>query len=241
MGGWVGRGAREGVRMWLFPALHPQPLFTGIPRGGAPSRCRGIYKAAPNPPGGDAHPPLPVSAHLPSRWLAGSPCFSQGVSPQLSGPASLSLGLSFLSRSLLFSELCLSLLLSRPVCLCAPFSGSPVVLLQPQPLLWRAPETPTSSFPPCAGCLGWREGIKHLQASGRRGQRPGSNGQPWAQSEPRGPPRAPAPARRARPSAVLRRPPSLCAAFNGRLSARLPRKLYSRTSVIGGVPIVPGD
>nr|XP_005908979.1 PREDICTED: fibroblast growth factor 3 [Bos mutus] len=64
--------------------------------------------------------------------------------------------------------------------------------------------------------LGMRQGIKHLQALGRRGQRPGSSGQPWAQSEPRGPPRAPAPARRARPSAVLRGPPSLCAAFNGR-------------------------
>lgn len=140
---------------------------------------------------------------------------------------------------------CLSLLLSRAVCLCAPFSSYTVALLQPQPPPWRAPDTGRSKRKPHPSrhvpVLGMRQGIKHLQALGRRGQRPGSSGQPWAQSEPRGPPRAPAPARRARPSAVLRGPPSLCAAFNGRLSVRLPRELYSRTSVIGGVPIVPGD
>ena len=106
--------------MWLFPALHPQPLFTGIQRGGAPSRRRGLYMAVPNPPGGDAHPPLPVSAHLPSRWLAGSPCFAQAICPELSGSPSLVLSLSVLSYPLLFSELSVSLALQGCLSLC-PF------------------------------------------------------------------------------------------------------------------------
>lgn len=61
---------------------------------------------------------------------------------------------------------------------------------------------------------------------------------PGADTNPGLPTRAlaPEPSRRLSP-----RCPSLCAAFNGRLSARLPRKLFSRTSVIGGGPIVQGD
>lgn len=74
----------------------------------------------------------------------------QAICPELSGSPSLVLSLSpscpVLACSL--SCLCLSLLLSRALCLCAPFSGYTVALLQPQPPLWRAPETGRSKRKP---------------------------------------------------------------------------------------------
>ena len=147
VGGWGSKRGGEDVALPSTPSSAP---LHWDPEGRGPLRHRGFYMAVPNPPGGDAHPPLPVSAHLPSRWLAGSPCFAQAICPELSGSPSLVLSLSpfcpILSCSL--SCLCLSLLLSRAVCLCAPFSSYTVALLQPQPPLWRAPDTGRSKRKP---------------------------------------------------------------------------------------------
>ena len=190
-------------------------------------------------------PPFSVAPRLPMF-------FSGYHSPALLVSISVSQSLfpfcHILSRSLRSFSLSFWVCLScfRALCLCAPFSGSPVPLLPPQPALWPAVGTGPSKrkpHPSRSARLGCATGYSTSRPV------PPSLGPPrtasWLQRGALGAVRTLGSPTRARAQGPpLRRalqPPSLCAAFNGRLSARLPRKLFSRTSVTGGVPIVPWD
>lgn len=209
VGGWVGRGAREAVRMWLFPALHPQPLFTGIPRGGAPSRCRGHLHGCSQPTGRGCPPTFAsfrsssfsVTSRLPTL-------FSRHRSRALRATISVSGSLSFLSCCL--SCVCLScspgLSVSVPLSLALlsssyspnPFSGALLRLDAPNATLIlpamcrvlgmaRGDKAPSSLGPPrAASRLQWAAlGAVRTSGSPTRA-RAGAQGPPL-----RGAPRAP--------------------------------------------------
>lgn len=184
------------------------------------------------------------------------------LSSPFSSPALLweSLPVLLVSIPASCSPLCRSLFL--PVFLSVPVSLAlwgclslcPFLWLSSLPLqhpLWpvarRDPPRPPTCIEPCTSGYarsGFEDrinkalrGRSHLTwAAEDSAQAPaGTSGR---RHNPRVPHARPRPRPSPPPSSVA---PSLCAASNGRLSARLPRKLFSRTSVIGGVPIVPGD
>ena len=171
--------------------------------------------------------------------------FSLGTTARLSWSPPLLLSLAPFQRGAscslrscsLSCSVCLSLLLSPAPCLCVPFSRS----LVPPPVsslarCWDRILSPSANLSFPVHPAGVRDRIQPLAAPRtaswlQRGA-PGAvrtAGSP-TRARARGPPLCGAPW-----------PPSLCAAFHGRLSARLPRKLFSRTSAIGGLPIVPAD
>lgn len=184
---------------------------------------------------------------LPSLWPPDSPALLW---------ASLPVVLVSISAS---CSLCHSLFL--PVFLSVPVSPAlwgclslcPFLWLSSLPLqhpLWpvarRDPPRPPTCIEPCTSGYarsGFEDrinkalrGRSHLTwAAEDSAQAPaGTSGR---RHNPRVPHARPRPRPSPPPSSVA---PSLCAASNGRLSARLPRKLFSRTSVIGGVPLCRG-
>lgn len=215
--------------MWFIPPLYAEPLSSGPPGARDSPPPRHAVRPAPHPAAGVSTPTLLplVSPLLSSQGPPDCPCFFPWASVSVLVPLSV-------TPSPALSP-CLSPSLPGR-CLRAPFPGSPVPLRGPRALSAAAGTGPSAA--PDAREPG-------ASGSARLGREPGEAA-PRLQRGPlgAGDTAAGSPTRARAPDSPRHRPPvapSLCAASNGRSSARLARKLFSRTSVIGGVPIVQGD
>lgn len=223
----------KGERVCSSPALSRAPLHWG-PQGRGPCTQSNGHPGASallllTHQAGFPRAPAPLAAclssPLPSLWPPGCPGFSLGITP-------CSLGLHF---CFLVSSVTLSPFFSAPLSLALQSASTAPSLASRWEGRSEAPDVlePRACGSAGSGCeTGHSSSWQVPSHPGCGRQRPGSSRDrrvPHARPRPRPSPPPPSVA------------PSLCAASNGRLSALLPRKLFSRTSVIGGVPIVPGD